>query len=527
MALGSTGAVSTPHALASDAALATLEAGGNAVDAAVAAAAVATVVQPWSSSIGGVGWCSVFDATTGTADVLDYHGIVPPGLDPGVLPAGDGGMVDWPRLEGQHGSLLGSLVPGTVPGWEELIRRRGRWPFRRVLEPAIAVAAEGFPVSEALHAMVVANQERLARWPQSARLYLPAGRPCRIGERLVQTDLAHTLERVAANGADELRSGRTAAVIAGFYADHGGAVSAGDLAAYTPSWCPALVVPFRDHLVLCAPGSLGDVGFALGLRLLDAFPPCTSPSDPAYVHLSVESARLVADQRERLLGPMSPPDIADTLLSTPNLATLKRSIGERAWPGRGPGRTPEDTITLAVVDGEGTAVNLMQTVGTYFGSAAIAGDTGVLLNTSLYFGTPLNQWANGIVPGHGIEQNPCLATVLDATGSLRLVVGSPGGRTRVETVRQMIANVIDFGLNVQQAVDAPRFLAHPAGVGIDFERRYGPIEAGLRSRLEALGHVVRDHGDAAGSGQAVAVDPTTRVRMAAADWRRESVARAY
>ncbi len=97
----------------------------------------------------------------------------------------------------------------------------------------------------------------------------------------------------------------------------------------------------------------------------------------------------------------------------------------------------------------------------------------------------------------------------------------------METVRQMIANVIDFGLNVQQAVDAPRFLAHPAGVGVDFERRYGPVDAGLRGRLEALGHVVRDHGDAAGSGQAIAVDPTTRVRMAAADWRRESVARAY
>jgi gamma-glutamyltranspeptidase/glutathione hydrolase len=169
----------------------------------------------------------------------------------------------------------------------------------------------------------------------------------------------------------------------------------------------------------------------------------------------------------------------------------------------------------------------MQTVGTLFGTGAVIGSTGILANSSLYFAYAGNDGANRIVPGMGVEQNPCLAIVCDAAGDLELVVGSPGGKTRVETVRQMLVNVVDYGLNVQQAVDAGRFLNAPDGMSIQFERRSGPIDPGLHAALVERGHdpIVVD--DVFGSGQAIAIDAASGTRMAAADWRRESVALAY
>jgi gamma-glutamyltranspeptidase/glutathione hydrolase len=148
----------------------------------------------------------------------------------------------------------------------------------------------------------------------------------------------------------------------------------------------------------------------------------------------------------------------------------------------------------------------------------------VLLNSSLYFAYGDPGVANRIVPGRPIEQNPCLAMLFDRDGHLCLVAGSPGGRARVETVRQLIVNVLDFGMNVQQAVDAGRFLVSLDGASVDFEARYGEVDPELRAALEGRGHVVAVKEEAFGSGQAIVLDPATGARMAGADWRRESVA---
>jgi len=521
LALGRTAAVSSPHVAASDAAIGILASGGNAVDAAVAAAAVATVVQPWSSSVAGVGWATVHRPGMPT-EVLDFHGIVPEGLDPATLPAGSNRTVDWPRLEREQSPLLGSLVPGVASGWEELQRRFGRRSLAAVLEPAAILAGNGFPVSEALHRMIDDNRSRLVRWPASARVFLPDGEPLAVGAVLLQPDLAVTLRRLGEGGAIGFRSGPMASAIARFYGDNGGAVTAGDLERYEPTWLSALEIEFRGLSVRCVPTALGDVSFAMGLRLLDALSPFAGPTDDSYIDASVASARLVDTVRSASLGPRVSVREASELLA----ATRWPAEPHPATTNAG-GGLAEDTITLAVVDGEGMAVNLMQTVGTFFGTGATVPGLGVLANSSLYFAMPANSGANRIVPGHGVEQNPCLATVLDRAGRLRLVVGSPGGRTRVETVRQMIVNVVDFAMTVQEAVDCPRFLAHPDGRTVEFERRYGPVDPGLRQSLEARGHLVSDGGEAAGSGQAIALDPASGTLMAAADWRRESIARAF
>jgi gamma-glutamyltranspeptidase/glutathione hydrolase len=530
MAMGRHGAVSSPHALASAAAIDALQAGGNAVDAAVTAAAVATVVQPFSSSIGGVGWATVYDRSSRSCEAVQFHGAAPAQLDPGAFRAGANGLVDWRALEAAGQSLLGSLVPGVVAGWDAMLRRKGRWPLARALGPAIALARDGFPVSELLHAMLETSADRLRGWPTSARVFLPNGRLPRVGERLVQADLGRTLEAIARIGAAECTVGATGRALVEFFGAHGGALAGQDLATYRPSWHTPLTTTYRGRTVHATGTALGDVSFVAGLQLLDRFGPFAGPLDPDYVHTSVELAKLVNGDRIRRLGPGVGAAEIDRLLGPEHMRALAEQVPPRAATAGvrdAPTPTVEDTITLTVVDEEGNAVHLMQTVGTLFGTAAVIGTTGILANSSLYFAYAGNDGANRVVPGMGVEQNPCLAIVCDAQGDLELIVGSPGGKTRVETVRQMLANVVDFGLNVQQSVDASRFLNAPDGSSIEFERRYGPLDPRLRAALEDRGHHVSIVDDVFGSGQAIAIDAASGTRMAAADWRRESVALAY
>jgi gamma-glutamyltranspeptidase/glutathione hydrolase len=526
MAIGGLGVVASPHVLASKAAIDALECGGNAVDAAVAAAAVSTVVQPFSSSLGGVGWAAVHVAATRQTEMLQFSGIAPAGLDTGVFRRAPSGLVDWRALERDGAGLASGLVPAAVAGWEELVARRGRLSFARALEPAIRLASEGFPVSELLHEMMSESAARLAAWPQSASIFLHDGRPYAPGERLVQADLAATLERVAAYGWAELAAGPTGREIVSFHRANGGALRADDLGSYRPSWHQPLVTSFRGRRVHAAPAPLGDVSFICALQLLDSFPPFDGPLDPGYVHVSVESAKLVAAERAELLGAHADPEVVAALLSPSHTAELRSRITGRAEPVPVPVHAGEDTITLAVLDAEGNAVHLMQTVGTLFGTACVAGRTGILLNSCLNFAYIGGSGINRIVPGAGLEQNPCLAVVTDEDGRLELMIGSPGGKTRVETVRQMLVNVLDFGMNLQQAVDAPRFLTTPAGA-VSFEARYGSPDPSLQAALEERGHRVVVADEAFGSGQAVGVLDATETRAAAADWRREAVALAY
>lgn len=527
-ALGRHAAVATPHQLASYAAVSVLQSGGNAVDAAVAAAAVSTVVQPFSSSIGGVGWATVHDTRAGRTEVLQFSGTVAAAVDPGRLRADSAGLVDWRHLEATGRALVGSLTPCVARGWNELLSRKGTWPLARVLQPAIELAADGIPMSELLCSVVARSEERLRPWPASAATLMPGGSLPRPTARLVQRDLARTLSRVAANGPEEMVSGQTADALIAFYRRGGGVLSGEDLTECRPTWHEPLVGSFRGHAVYAAPPPYGDLTFLAGLALLDEYGPFGSPDDPGYVHVSVETAKLIAAERVRYLGAgVDPVEVAAALLSPGHLAGLREQVGSRAAPRTAASRQPEDTITLAVVDGEGNAVHLMQTVGCLFGTGAIADDTGVFTNSSMYFAYVGGQGANRIVPGAPVEQNPCVAMVFDPAGRLRLVAGSPGGKTRVETVRQMIVNVLDYGMNIQQAVDAPRFLTAGDGLTVDFESRYGPVPGQLRAALESRGHVVREVGETFGTGQAVAIDLGSGTRAGAADWRLESVALAY
>jgi gamma-glutamyltranspeptidase/glutathione hydrolase len=527
MAAGRHGVAATPHVLASAAAIEALKAGGNAVDAAVTAAAVAAVVQPFTSGLGGGGWATVHIAATGTTEVLEFHGRIPAATDAARFVADRDGLVDGPRLEADGRGLLGSLVPGVVAGWAALLQRHGSLPLAAAIAPAIRHAADGFAVSPLLHATIAANRDRLRRWPSSARTFLRDDRAPAAGATLVQPELAATLSRIACNGADELRTGATARALADFYHANGGALGRDDLADYVPTWHAPLSATFRGYTIQAAPAPCGDLSFVQGMKLLETYAPFVDFLDPDYVHVSIESAKLVQRDRARWVGDRASPATLARLLEPTYIAELHARIGVRARTGEPDPPSPDHTITLAVADDEGNAVHLMQTVGVPFGTGAVAGDTGIVTNSSLYFAHVDPTRPNGIVPGRRLEQNPCVIMLFDDARRLRLAVGSPGGKTRVETVRQMVANVVDFGMTIQQAVDAPRFLSAPDGRAVELEPGIAARRPDLAAALAARGHVTRPPARRLGSGQGIAIDGATGLRSGGADWRQEAAALAY
>lgn len=311
--------------------------------------------------------------------------------------------------------------------------------------------------------------------------------------------------------------GETAHRLVRFVTEAGGCLRTADLPAHPPQWARALAGRFRDLEIRAAPGPCGDVALLEGLHLLDEYPAFGGPLDPDYVHVSIETAKLVAADRARFLGAAERPD-PTTLLAPAYITGLRRRVGARAATGAFAGRGPEDTITMAVVDDGGNAVHLMQTVGNLFGIGAVAAGTGLFLNSSLYFA-----YTAEVRPGAPVEQNPCTMMSFAADGSLRFVIGTPGGKTRVETVRQMLVNVVDFGMDLQAAVDEGRFLAGHDGA-IEIEADLGPLPPALEAELLGRGHRIRAVGDRFGTGQTVAIDPGTGERLAAADWRIEAAA---
>lgn len=524
-ATGSRGCVSTPHRLSSEAALEVLERGGNAVDAAVVAAMVVAVVQPFSSGVGGGGWATVHHGAGGHTEVLEFHGRVPRGTQAHMFTPDAEGLVDGPALEATGAGLLGSLVPGAPAGWAELLASRGTWAFAEALQPAIGHAEAGFAVSEVLHHTMSGAADKLREWPSSASVYLRNGQPYPVGSVLRQPDLAATLRMLAQEGPETVYTGQLARRMTSFYQAHRGTLSMDDLADYRPRWAPALVGRFRGHRVACAPAPLGDTAFVQGLHILDRLPIHAGPTDPDYVHVSLESAKLVRRDRTAHLGEAAPS--SDWMIQRPRIDELVEQIGPQANTALVDTVGPSHTITLAVVDGDGNAVHLMQTVGAPFGTGAVVPGTGIVTNSSLYFAHVDPARPNSVAGGRRLEQNPCVGMVFDDAGALRVIVGSPGGKTRVETVRQMLANVLDFGMDIQQAVDSPRFLSDPDGCTALLEPALVRQAPELVDELEARGHRVVSSDGFFGSGQGIAHDPVTGLLHGGADHRMESVALAF
>jgi gamma-glutamyltranspeptidase / glutathione hydrolase len=540
------GAVATAHPIASKAALTALEQGGNAVDAAVAAALALAVVGPYDSGLGGGGFALVHEAS-GKAHVLDFREVAPAAARREMFVKN--GKVD-PAL-----SLDGALavaVPGAAKGYVELHRRFGKLPLAKVAAPAIAAAKKGFAITPELVDALTERKDCLAADPEAARIFLARdGAVPKAGTLLVQPELARTLETLAAEGDQPFHHGRIARAIAQSVQARGGVLTLADLAAYRTRARAPLEGSYRGHRVLTMPPpSAGGLIVLQTLGVLERKATASLASrEPAVLHLFVEALKRAFVDRFRHLGDPAFVNVpVDALLAPAALDKLAASIdprrassasellgpAERAAVAADAGlQGRKHTSHLSVVDKEGGAVALTTTVNYTFGACLVARGTGVLLNDQMddFAAAPdapnayglVQGEANAIAPGKVplSSMAPTLVFQKGRPAEVMLAVGSPGGSTIPTTVVQVISHVVDAKLDVAQAVGLGR-LHHqlfPESVRVD----PAALEPKTQAALEGLGHALKRTGFW-GNPQAVMVDPETGLRSAGSDPHREGQA---
>jgi len=496
------GMVASQNAIASQVGIEVLLAGGNAVDAAVATAFALAVVHPAAGNIGGGGFLLVRPAN-GPAAAYDFREQAPAGATPTMF-LRDGRY----SYDLHHDSHLSVGVPGSVAGLHMAWIDNGRLPWKGLLEPAIALAREGFMVSDGLARSLREVLPQMKRHPASIAQFSRQGTPYEMGEMLQQPDLAKTLVRIAEKGARGFYDGETAALIEKETKANGGLITREDLRKYTIYRRRPLVGTYRGHEVLTVPPpSAGGVALLQCLNVLEDYDvPGMGFASSRYVHHVTEALRRAFADRVRWLGdPEAVPGMpVDRLISKEYAAALRRTIREDKasvsspssfeWPAESP-----ETTHLSVVDADRNAVALTYTLESGYGSKIVVPGAGFLLNNEMgdFNAGPGLTDESGLV---GTEPNlagpgkrmlsSMTPTIVTKAGRPYLVTGSPGGRTIPSTVLLTLLNVLDFGMNVQEAIDAPRFNHEWLPDVIKYERH--GLSADTTHALAAKGHKLQE-----------------------------------
>ena len=497
--------VSAEHT-ASEAGVAAMQAGGNAIDAAVATGFALAVTFPVAGNIGGGGFL-VVRFPDGTATTLDFRETAPLAATRDMFLDSAGVFVP---ARSQVGALAAG-VPGSVAGLVEAQARWGRLGLAAVIEPAIRLAETGFPLSRDEAARLNAFRDRFAAFETTAQAFVPAA-PYAEGDTLRQPDLAAVLRRIRDRGRDGFYTGETARLIAEQMQRSGGIVTLEDLAAYQPVERAPVVGTYRGHRVISmGPPSSG--GIAL-LQLLAAVEPydvrALGFNSSATVHLMAEAMRRTYADRAEWLGD---PDfvrvpiagLIDTAYVRARMATFDaaRTTPSDAVSAGAPRRESDQTTHLSAVDGEGMAVSLTTTLNGAYGSLLVVGGAGFLLNNEMDDfaaapGVP-NQFglvgsdANAVAPGRRMLSSMTPTVVDGPDGRLRLVVGSPGGGRIITAVFEAILNVVDHGMTVSEAVAAPR-VHHQWLPNVLFAER-GALARDVADNLRARGWTLAEADD--------------------------------
>ena len=472
----SQGMVVTQHDLAVRAGLDALEAGGSAADAAVAAAAVLTVVDPRSTGLGGDMFALYWPVGTTAPAGLAAAGVSPAGLTPEALrELGHRSMpVDGP---------WSITVPGAPAGWEHLLERFGRLGRARVVSHAIGLARDGFEVAPRVADEWTTAVTKLRRSDAAASIYLVDGDAPKPGVRLVNPDLGATLETFARAGSSDFYRGTIAERIAATVAGLGGPLRASDLAGWGgPEWVTPLSVPFRGYDVYEMPPPGQGLVVLEALAIYRGLRPSGHADED---HAAIESIKLAYDDaNEHLADPSIGPVPTARLLSAEWIAEQRDRISEDDVLAANVGRA-SDTVYVAVVDAEGSACSLIQSLYDGFGSGVVVPGTGLALQNrasgfTLRDGHP-NQVGPGKRPYHTI-----IPAMLGRGASFAGCLGVVGGYMQTQGQLQVLRNVFDRGMTPQQACDAPRFRVY-RGREVAFEEGYPPA---VVADLAARGHHV-------------------------------------
>ena len=517
--MGMQGALTSDHVLATATGADVLRRGGNAIDAAIAMAGVLAVVRPHMNGVGGDNFLLIRLAKTGKVYALNGSGRAGSRATPAFF-AGRG-------LTSVPGSgILSVSVPGAVRSWEDALRRFGTTTLKQALQPAIRYAEQGFPVSTRLSLDIAAEAKKVVGDSALARTFLVNGVAPAPGTMLVERELGATLRAIATGGARALYRGPIADKIAAFMEREGGLVTAADLANHTSTWQEPISTTYLGKRVLAFPPNTQGATFLQMLNLAELQDLTVMGRTSAdYVHTLVEGAKLAYADRDRYIAdPAFATVPVDRLLSK----AYARELGARitrdtiATDAAGDGTRDGngDTIYLTVVDKDGNAVSMIQSLFASFGSGRMVPGTGIVFHNrgSLYSldASHPNIVAPGKRPFHTLS--PAMA--LNEDGSFFASFGTPGGDGQPQTLIQILNNVLRFGMTPQQAVEAPRWRVYGAG-------RLG-VEPGLsdevRAELTRRGQRVTVQPPSAefGGAQMIVIDPRTKVRMVGSDYRREA-----
>jgi gamma-glutamyltranspeptidase/glutathione hydrolase len=525
--MGTRGAVTSAHPLASMAGIRMLLQGGNAVDAAVAVGSTLNVVEPFMSGVGGIGLMLISRARPHERHVLDFIGRVPRAADPTRSTEDD--LVGGPRA---------CATPGNLGGWLAALERFGSMKRADVLAPAIGLAEGGVPLTWKNVDFFTAASQTLARSAEAQRLYLGHGGP-RPGRVVTYKELAATLRAVAEGGAEVFYRGPVAAAIARAVRDAGGWLGEEDLADFAPEWREAASITYRGHEIASMPPPFSAFQMLETLNILEGLDVRGwGHNSTEYLHHLIEAIKLASADR---LAYAYTDDVPLHGLLSKAYATAQRgrldaaragvSEGERHRRDRLPGQiaeghpakfADEHTTHYACADAEGTVVSVTQTLGVPFGSGFAVPGTGVVLNNILKWMDRDPASPNVLRPGRkaGTMMSP---TQVFRDGAFALSLGTPGSHGILQTTVQMLLNVLDFGLNIQEAIEAPRLRVYRDRL-VDAEAR---IPADTRIGLAERGHQVNAIDEwswVVGGGQGIARDAESGVLMAGADPRRDGYA---
>ncbi|MGQ0736766.1 MAG: gamma-glutamyltransferase [Acidobacteriota bacterium] len=567
---GLNGVVATGHPIASSAGLQLLMKGGNAFDAAAAVGAMAQMGEPEMNGIGGNGFMTVFDQKSGKVWSLSMAGAAPKALNPAEM-----------TPETLNAGMKAGIVPGNLGGYLYALDRFGTMSLAEVFAPAIEYAEKGYPIDPMLAASIARGQRNLSRFPTSARIFLPDGKPLAAGETFRNPDYAATLRKLveAEHQAKAKGASRSAAIKAAFdrfykgdiaqefdrfFRANGGILTAADLAAYEPKWTEPLHTTYRGHDVYSNPStSRGGFEVLMQANLVEGFDVKSfGPGSAKTLHAVIEAIkvaksdiyRFVADpkfteipvagllskdyaaRRRTLIDLMKPaafPEPGSPARSSTSVARAQPWTGAPAFPERY--NAEQHTTSFSIVDRFGNVVGCTPTLGGLFGSNVVVGSTGLLLNNGMRLGStsPYPDNANYVGAGKVPILNNSPVVVLK-DGTPLYVFGTPGGETIGQTQFQVLLNLVDFEMAVQQAIEAPRlaldaepnFYKPGAAIRVNIESR---VAADVVAALKAMGHQVNVQSGwgSLGHMQAIRIDPRTRVMTAGADPRRTGYAMGY
>jgi len=464
------GIVTSASRIASEVGVDVLKQGGNAVDAAIATAFALAVTWPTAGNIGGGGFL-VFHGEDGNATTFDFREKAPLATTETMYLGEDGKVVD----NSNHRGLLSAGVPGTVAGLYLAHQRLGRLPWSVLVAPSVKLAREGIPISYALFDGFRRNLSFWQTYPSSAEVFLKVdGSEYQLGDTWFQPDLAITLERIQNEGRDGFYKGENARLLANFMASGGGLITEEDLALYEAVEREPVRGTYRGYdIISMAPPSSGGVGIIQMLNILEGFDLAASGHNSAqYLHLLTEAMRRTYADRAQFLGdPDFNPDMPlDRLMNKEYAASLRATIDmdrasvsdEREF---GNIYESDETTHFSVVDSEGNMVSLTYTLENAYGSRIVAQGGGYLLNNEMgdfnaVPGVTDRQGQIGTAPNLLAPQKRMLSSMSPAIvakdGQPLMAIGSPGGRTIINTTLQIILNVIDHGMNIAQAVEAGR-----------------------------------------------------------------------